>query len=50
MQMRYGDKSFWFLHTFGSLLIFLMGARFAARRAPLFPLMAFRLFKMLRQR
>lgn len=38
---------FWIIHVAGSLLLFLMGMRFAARRAPL-PVILFRLLKTLR--
>ncbi|MDF2570776.1 MAG: hypothetical protein K0R55_2380 [Sporomusa sp.] len=39
---------FWIVHFFGSLFLILLGMRLAVRRAPL-PIMAYRLFKLLRQ-
>lgn len=52
--MRYSCSlphgGFWFIHILGSIFIFMLGARFAANRVPVIPLLAFRIFRMLRER
>lgn len=47
---EFPHTGFWLVHTIAPLLIFMLGARFAARRAPVLPLVAWRIIKMLRQR
>lgn len=47
---EFPGKGFWIVHVLGSLFIFLLGMRFAARRAPLGPLLIFRVLNMLRER
>jgi hypothetical protein len=41
---------FWLVHIVGSFCIFMLGARFAARRIPIVPIMALRLLRMIRER
>lgn len=52
--MRYACSlprgGFWLIHILGPLFIFMLGARFATRRVPVIPLLAFRIFRMLRER
>ena len=50
MTWNFPHRGFWFLHTVAPLFIFMLGARFAARRAPVLPLLAFRLYDMYRKR
>lgn len=47
---EFSRAGFWLVHIFGSLFIFMLGARFAARRIPVLPMMAFRLLRMIRER
>lgn len=49
-KWTFPHNGFWLIHTLGPLLIFLFGVRFAARRVPVLPLLALRVFRMLRER
>lgn len=50
MTWNFPNSGFWFLHTVAPVVIFMLGVRFAARRAPVLPLLAFRLYDMYRKR
>ena len=45
--LEFPRTGFWLLHVLGGLFLVLIGMRLAIRRAPI-PLIAYRLFKMLR--
>lgn len=47
--MEFPRTGFWLVHTVGTAMVFLLGMRFAAKRAPV-SMMAYRVMRMLTQR
>jgi hypothetical protein len=45
-SLEFPHGGFWFVHIIGIFALFIMGMRFAVRRAPI-PIMLFRFFRML---
>ncbi|WP_040683289.1 hypothetical protein [Thermosinus carboxydivorans] len=41
---------FWLIHILGAAFVFLAGMRFALRRAPIWPVLIFRLFRLMKGR
>ncbi|MCE5285735.1 MAG: hypothetical protein LLG02_07800 [Pelosinus sp.] len=48
-SLEFPHGGFWFVHIIGIVALFIMGMRFAVRRAP-FPIMVYRFFRMLGRR
>lgn len=47
--LEFPRAGFWLVHTLGAAAVFMLGMRFAVRRAPL-SIMAYRFLRMLRHR